>query len=215
MFVCLAGLVFFGQEGLRKSWNVAARVSSDGPFLLFAAFYLRVARQLREPNFSPSSSLLLLASYNVCSSKHPLCSPLLFLFLSSFFFRQILEKSETAERGGWSATEASQRAHSGHCVRARNTIYRSPLWAPWKQSQYWSPKWTCTAVFIVRSLSIKIRGGEKQLFQHILLHLLAYWLFCQSCVHLLECLGLENMGMYIMSICTYSVCKETYPGGSR
>lgn len=95
MFVCLAGLVFFGRQGLRKSWNVAARVSSDGPFLLFAAFYLRVAHQLREPNFSPSSSLLLLASYNVCSSKHPLCPPLLFLFLSSFiFFGQILEKSE-------------------------------------------------------------------------------------------------------------------------
>lgn len=151
--------------------------------------------------FAPPSILFALPSSSF--SSHP------------FFFRQILEKSEAAERGGWSATEASQRAHSGHCVRARNTIYRSPLWAPWKQSQYWSPKWTCTAVFIVRSLSIKIRGGEKQLFQHILLHLLAYWLFCQSCVHLLECLGLENMAMYIISICTYSVCKETFPGGSR
>lgn len=79
------------QQGLRKSWNAAARVSSDGPFLLFAAFYLRVAHQLREPNFSPSSSLLLLASYNVCSifalpsssfSSHP------FLFLLSNFRKE-------------------------------------------------------------------------------------------------------------------------------
>lgn len=96
MFVCLAGLAFFGQQGLRKSWNVAARVSSDGPFLLFAAFYLRVAHQLREPNFSPSSSLLLLASYNVCSSKHPLCPPLLFFFLSSFFFLSNFRKERSS-----------------------------------------------------------------------------------------------------------------------
>lgn len=42
---------------------------------LICSFNLRVALQLREPNFSPSSSLLLLASYDVLPSKPP---PLLF-----------------------------------------------------------------------------------------------------------------------------------------
>lgn len=112
------------------------------------------------------------------------------------------------------SAEASQRAHSGHCVRARNNIYRSPLWAPWKQSQYWSPKWTYTAVFIVRSLSIKIGGGEKQLFQHIPWHLSAYWLFCQSCVHLLECMGSENIRTWISLITEDNKYTEICPGDS-
>lgn len=170
---------------------------------LICCLNLRVALQQREPNFSPPSSLLLLASYDVCSSKPPCCSSPLSPLLSSFFpclLVSLWAKGEAAEWGGRSAAEASQRAHSGHCVRARNNIYRSPLSAPWKQSQYWSPKWTYTAVFIVRSLSIKIRGGEKQLFQHIPWHLSAYWLFFQSCVHLLECLGLENIRIWIILI---------------
>lgn len=167
---------------------------------LICSFNLRVALQLREPNFSPSSSLLLLASCDVRASSPPHRSPLLSPSLSSFFWLSSWVKGEAVEGGGRSAAEASQRAHSGHCVRARNNIYRSPLWAPWKQSQYWSPKWTYTAVFIVRSLSIKIRGGEKQLFQHIPWHLSAYWLFCQSRVHLLECLGLVNIRMWIILI---------------
>lgn len=53
-----------------------------------------------------------------------------------FFLVSSWVKGEAAYGGGRSATEASQKAHSGHCVRARNNIYRSPLWAPWKQSQY-------------------------------------------------------------------------------
>lgn len=186
-------------------------VSSDGPFLLFAPliyvlhssrvsliFHLHHLCFFWPPTaFVPPSLRLALPSHLV-----------VFCLVSSWV------KGEAAEGGGQSAAEASQRAHSGHCVRARNNIYRSPLWAPWKQSQYWSPKWTYTAVFIVRSLSIKIRGGEKQLFQHIPWHLSAYWLFCQSCVHLLECLGSENIRMWIILIGKDNKCAEICSGDS-
>lgn len=198
LFVCLAGLVFFGQEGLRNSWNVAVWVFSDEPFLLFAPliyvshsswesliFHLHHLGFFWPPTtFVPQSLLTALPSY----------SPSLSSFCSFF------------QRKGWSCrvrqstTEASQRAHSGHCVQARNNIYSGPLWVPWKQSQYWSPKWTYTALFIVRSLSIKIGGGEKQLFQHIPWHLSAYWLFCQSYGQLMECIESGNIRNQIVLI---------------
>lgn len=65
MFFIFGCLSFSGPEGLRNSWNVAGPVSSDGFFPIICVFNLGVAFQLREPNFSPSSSLLFLASYHV------------------------------------------------------------------------------------------------------------------------------------------------------
>lgn len=186
-------------------------VSSDGPFLLFAPF-IYVSHSSRESLISHLHHLCFFwppTAFVPPSLRLALPSRLVVFCLVSSWV-----KGEAAEGGGQSAAEASQRAHSGHCVRARNNIYRSPLWAPWKQSQYWSPKWTYTAVFIVRSLSIKIRGGEKQLFQHIPWHLSAYWLFCQSCVHLLECLGSENIRMWIILIGKDNKCAEICSGDS-
>lgn len=174
MFFIFGCLSFSGPEGLRNSWNVAGPVSSDGFFPIICVFNLGVAFQLREPNFSPSSSLLFLASYHVGA---PVSLSLFLQFqVSSWVKGKALDGSGRFKL--FFFFFSSVRAHSGHCVWARNNIYSSPLWAPRKQSRYWSPKWTYTAVFIVRSLSIKTRGGEKQHFQHIPWHLLANWLFC-------------------------------------
>lgn len=188
LFVCLAGSVFFGHQGLRNSWNVAVWVSSDGPFLLFAPL-IYVSRSSWESLIFHLHHLCFSWPPTTFAPPKPPPSSLGFSFflVSSWVKGEAAEWRRAVRRGGF-----AERAHSGHCVRARNNIYRSPLWAPWKQSQYWSPKWTYTAVFIVRSLSIKIRAGEKQLFQHIPWHLSAYWLFCQSFAHLLECLGLKK-----------------------
>lgn len=132
VFVCLAAWVFFRATGTRELLECDSVSVLGWAVSLICSFNLRVALQQREPNFSPSSSLLLLASYHARSSKHPLLAA---LPLSSSFFRlqKRLEQPREAD-SPWRRLRS--RAHSGHCVQARNNIYRSPLWAPWKQSQY-------------------------------------------------------------------------------
>lgn len=120
LFVCLAASPFLWATGTRELLECGCVSVLGWALSLICSFNLRAALQQREANFSPPSSLLLSASYDVVPPPGSVW---------------VLVKGEAAERGGPSGPGLAQ-AHSGHCVRARNNIYRSPLWAPWKQSQY-------------------------------------------------------------------------------
>lgn len=130
--VCLFGcLGFLWARGTQELLECGCVSVLAWAVSLICSFNLRVALQQREPNFSPSSSW---PPTKFVAPSLLTALPLLTPFPSRWFSSWV--KGEAGEGGGRSAAEASQRAHSGHCVRARNNIYRSPLWAPWKQSQY-------------------------------------------------------------------------------
>lgn len=87
-FVCLFGWFgFLWARGTLELLECGCVSVLGWAVSLICCLNLRVALQQREPNFSPSSSLLLLASYDVSPSKPPCCPSSLLppLPLSSFF----------------------------------------------------------------------------------------------------------------------------------
>lgn len=85
--VCLFGWFgFLWARGTQELLECGCASVLGWAVSLIRSFNLHVALQLRQPNFSPSSSLFLLASYDVCSSKPPHCPHLLSPSLSSVFF---------------------------------------------------------------------------------------------------------------------------------
>lgn len=116
LFVCLAGLVFFWDK--RDSGTLAlwlCECPRMGRFSLFAPFNVHVALQLRETNFSPSSSRLSLGLLQR-----------LFLRASSSLFLSFSFFPSRGRSGGGRRAEASQRAHSGHCVQASKQYLPQP-----------------------------------------------------------------------------------------
>lgn len=62
-----------------------------------------------------------------------------------------------------------------------------------------------------------LKSGEEKSSSFSTFHcfLSAYWLFCQSRAHLLECLGLENIRKWIIFVCSDNKRTETFPRGRR
>lgn len=191
LFVCLFGC--FGllwASGTQELLECGCVSVLRWAVSLICSFNLRVALQLREPNSSPSSSLLLLASYDVCSSEPS--SPSRGFSLFSFFLGK--GWSRRMEAGGRCAAEASQRGPTVGIVSEPETIFTAALSGRPGNKASIDPPNEPTQQSLLLDLYLLKSGQEKSssfsTFPGICRLIDC---FSRAFVHLLECLGLKKI----------------------